>query len=98
MRNRGRRKVDGHYRPAVEVILKSQIGLPYTIIAEKLLTGTADRDPAVLENIGVGSKLERYGYVLLDQYAGKPVTVQIAHATQNVLHNSRREAKRRLIE
>ena len=91
-------KLTVDHRSASEIALEPQIGPPDAIIAEELLARACDRDPAILEHVGVTGEFKRYCDILFDEHAGEPATIEIAYASQDVLHDGWRKTKRRLVE
>src|SRR4029077_3453081 len=98
MEMQGVRKVDLDHGSASEIALEPQIGPPDAIIAEELLARACDRDPAILEHVGVTGEFKRYCDILFDEHAGEPATIEIAYTSQDVLHDGWRKTKRRLVE
>src|SRR5262244_3303363 len=77
--NRARRNPRGKRKgPRAPVSSHPQIRLPDPVIRQKLRAGSRQGDLPVLQHIGAVGKAQRHGDVLLHQYAGEAVAVELA--------------------
>src|SRR5436309_15980260 len=78
--------------------LQSEICLAHESIGLELGGHAGELDAPDLEQIGAVDQLEQLLHVLLDDQHGEPFAPDSSHQIEHLLHDERRESRRRLVQ